>query len=411
MKNFLQKDIDLLRGLAQRVADISALPIQKEKAELWRKVNDLEMQRPVFLIEEIPWHEMNVDDELTNQTDGPWLRGIETYLRREIYKWKHMPADMVVNDYIPCPLVIHNTEFGISEDVDIVKTDETSDVVSRHFNPQIVNPEDIEKIKMPVITHDEEATEKNFQNMCDIFDGIMPVKKEGIKHIWFTPWDFLIRWWGIEQAMMDMVLRPQMVDDIVSKMVDSSLCGLEQLEKLNLLTSGNDNNRVGSGGYGYTGELDGSAATATSMWGCSNAQIFSEVSPEMHWEFALKHEMRWLEKWGMTYYGCCEPLDLKMDLMRKIPNLRKISMSPWIDLERAVKEVGNSYAFSSKPSPAVLAETEWNPATVRSNLKDFLDKAKGCQIEIIMKDISTVRNEPQRLWEFQEIAMELVQEF
>jgi len=247
--------------------------------------------------------------------------------------------------------------------------------------------------------------------MCDIFDGIMPVKKEGIKHIWFTPWDFLIRWWGIEQAMMDMVLRPQMVDDIVSKMVDSSLCGLEQLEKLNLLTSGNDNNRVGSGGYGYTGELDGSAATATSMWGCSNAQIFSEVSPEMHWEFALKHEMRWLEKWGMTYYGCCEPLDLKMDLMRKIPNLRKISMSPWIDLERAVKEVGNSYAFSSKPSPAVLAETEWNPATVRSNLKDFLDKAKGCQIEIIMKDISTVRNEPQRLWEFQEIAMELVQEF
>jgi hypothetical protein len=30
------------------------------------------------------------------------------------------------------------------------------------------------------------------------------------------------------------------------------------------------------------------------MWGCSNAQIFSEVSPQMHWEFALEHDLRWL---------------------------------------------------------------------------------------------------------------------
>ena len=45
------------------------------------------------------------------------------------------------------------------------------------------------------------------------------------------------------------------------------------------------------------------------MWGCSNAQIFSEVSPKMHWEFALEHDLRWLRRWGLNYYGCCEPLD------------------------------------------------------------------------------------------------------
>ena len=28
------------------------------------------------------------------------------------------------------------------------------------------------------------------------------------------------------------------------------------------------------------------------MWGCSNAQIFSEVSPEMHWKFAIQHDLR-----------------------------------------------------------------------------------------------------------------------
>ena len=79
-------------------------------------------------------------------------------LRMTLYQWRHMPADMVVNDYIACPLVIHSTGFGLSEDVDIVSTDETSDVVSRQFHPQIVNPEDIDKIQMPVVTYDREAT-------------------------------------------------------------------------------------------------------------------------------------------------------------------------------------------------------------------------------------------------------------
>ena len=52
------------------------------------------------------------------------------------------------------------------------------------------------------------------------------------------------------------------------------------------------------------------------MWGCSNAQIFSEVSPKFHWEFALEHDLRWLSRWGLNYYGCCEPLDGKADLLQ-----------------------------------------------------------------------------------------------
>ena len=51
---------------------------------------------------------------------------------------------MVVSDYLACPLAIHSTDFGIVEDVDIVKTDETNDIVSRHFHVQIKEPEDIE---------------------------------------------------------------------------------------------------------------------------------------------------------------------------------------------------------------------------------------------------------------------------
>ena len=136
--------------------------MHREKAELWRRLNDLEPVRPLVWINEIPWNEMNVDDELTLRCEDAWAREIELRLRRLLYQWRHMPGDMIVDAYIACPLVIHSTGFGLREDVDIVRTDDTSDVVSRHFHPQIVEPEDIEKIKMPVVTYDREQTEQNY---------------------------------------------------------------------------------------------------------------------------------------------------------------------------------------------------------------------------------------------------------
>ena len=41
----------------------------------------------------------------------------------------------------------------------------------------------------------------------------------------------------------------------------------------------------------------------------------------------------------------------------------------------------------------------------------FLEKRGGCHVELIMKDISTVRYQPQRLWEWAEIAMETALEY
>ena len=40
---------------------------------------------------------------------------------------------------------------------------------------------------------------------------------------------------------------------------------------------------------------------------------------------------------------------------------------------------------------------------------DLLDKTRGCVVEVIMKDISTVRDEPRRLREWADIAMDVVQ--
>ena len=408
------REKDLLRRLASEVAEVAELPVHAEKAHLWTTLNDLASERPMVWINEVCWNEMNVDDELTLQCEDPWARDQEAQLRRLLYQWRHFPGDMVVDNFLACPLAVHSTDFGIIEDVDIAKTDETSDVVSRHFKAQIEGWDDLEKIRMPRVTHNRQATAYRYVAMCEVYDGIMPVRKVGQSHIWFTPWDFLIRWWGIEAAMMDMIERPDLVHAAVERMVDAWMTELDQFVALNVLALDSNNTRIGSGGYGYTTSLPGDDYEAAhvkphNMWGCSNAQIFSEVSPEMHWDFATEHDLRWLERWGMTYYGCCEQLDGKMELMRRIPNLRKMSVSPWCKSQRAIEGIGSDYVISRKPNPAVLATDAWHPEQARKEIRAFLDLAEGkCHIELIMKDISTVRYEPRRLWEWEAIAMEEV---
>jgi hypothetical protein len=406
-------DTAVLRRLAGELAEIAALPVHQEKARLWQSLNDLRSVRPMVWINEIPWHEMDVDGELTLVAEHPWARDQERDLRRTLYQWRHMPGDMIVAGFLACPLAVHSTDFGIIEDVDVVATDAASDIVSRHFNVQIRGFPDLEKIHMPVVTHNEAATYHRFEAMCRVYDGILPVRKVGQTHIWYTPWDYLIRWWGIEEAMLDMVERPELVHAAVERMVDAWMTELDQFEALAALSLDCNNTRIGSGGYGYTGDLpaagfDPARVRPADMWGCSNAQIFSGVSPRMHWEFALEHDLRWLSRWGLTYYGCCEPLDRKIEILRRIPNLRKISVSPWCGTPRVVEQIGGDYVVSRKPTPAIFAEDAWNPARARKDLTDFLDQARGCHVELIMKDISTVRYQPQRLWEWAAIAREVV---
>src|SRR5512143_119906 len=169
-------DTDVLRRLASELAEVAALPHHRRKARLWQRLNDLDSARPMVWINEICWNEMNVDDELTLRSTHPWAREQERELRRTLYQWRHLPGDMIVSDFLASPLMFHSSDFGIVEDVDIVKTDETSDVVSRRFRVQIRDLADLDKIKMPVVTHNEAATEFHYQAMCDIYAGIMPVK-------------------------------------------------------------------------------------------------------------------------------------------------------------------------------------------------------------------------------------------
>jgi len=406
-------DRALLRDLAKRIARIASLPVHAEAQDMWTGLNRLEKTRPLIRIFQIPWNEMNVDDELTLQTSDPWARSLETGMRQTLYQWEHMRDDQIIEDVFYCGHALGDTGFGISEESDVTRE---SGIASRHFHEQIKTLGDIEKIRMPQVTHDEAGTRRRFEQLSELFEGILSVRMTGVSTYWFAPWDLLITWYGVDRAMLDMALNPDLVNAAMGRLVDGYLHRLRQWEELNVLSLPGPNVGVGSGGLGCTDELprpgyDPDRIATQDLWGCATPQIFSEVSPQMHWEFALRHEMRWLERWGLTYYGCCEPLHNKIDLLRQIPNLRKISVSPQADKAVAAENIGADYVASLKPNPAIVAMAGWDVELARRELTSELEQLDGCVVEIILKDISTVAGEPHRLWEWAQMAREVAETF
>jgi hypothetical protein len=413
------KNMEILRRLASKVADIASLPVQQEKKRMWSKLNMLEDTKPMIWINEISWNEMDVDDELKLCTTGEFNQYYETELRRIIYQWEHMRADMVVENYIECPLYIRNTGIGLSPIVHEAVTDPESDIKGQSFEQCLITEDDIYKIHDPQIIYDRQKNESNLQYTKEIFDGILEVRMGAPSRHDFKLEiiDEYFQLRGIEQAMIDLVLEPEFVHKSLERLYNAMLSKVKQYEELNLLKLNNGNYRIGSGGIGYTDELpvngyDPDRVRTIDMWGCAQDQIFSQVSPAMHDEFAIRYVLPWMQMFGLTYYGCCEPLHKKVNILKKIPNLRKISMSPWVNENEAIDSVGSSYVYSYKPSPAIFA-TDWEPDRIRKGLSDFLKRARnrGCIVEIILKDISTVQYKPHHLWEWAVIAAEVAENF
>jgi len=87
-------------------------------------------------------------------------------------------------------------------------------------------------------------------------------------------------------------------------------------------------------------------------------------------------------------------------------------MSPWAKKERGAEEIGRDFVFSNKPNPAFLAWDYFDDELIRKDLKATKEICRrySCPLEFILKDISTVRNDPERLKKWADIAMSVVLE-
>lgn len=407
-----QKDKEILRKLASNYMEIASLPVQREKMELWKALNRGKMQRPMVVLDQLPWHELNNDGDLTILSQNSFCRGLEWDLRSTIYKWEHFPVDMVIEPFITIPKSVFNTGYGIGADEDVLRTDETGGVLSHRYHNQIQTEEDIDKIKDMAIFHDEDTSKILMEQAQDIFAGIAPVRQSGGLQFHLGVWDALSTYMGVENIYFDLVDRPEFIHKVMERITSSVIAGIEQTNKLKIY---NDTSNTCHCSYVYTDELlpdfgAGKGTTTQNGWAFGLAQLFTSVSPAFTEEFELPYITRMAEYFGMIYYGCCDRLDDRLDVVKKIPHVKKVSCSPWSNRDVFAEKIGPELVMSNKPTPALVAEDTFEPDAVRKDLELTMAAAKrnGVNLEFILKDISTVQYKPERLTEWANVAMDVV---
>jgi len=413
-------DSRIIRDLAKEVNAIAALPVHEERKQLWTRLNRLERVRPLIHVQAIApsvWDELIPEGQL--RCTDPTTREEELRLRRILYAWEHFRDDRVVDPNAYSYIAVRGdcwlTDFGVH--AEYIEPAEKYGAAS--FRPVITTEADIDKINAePDVWVDWDETEAKHRKLCDLYGDVTPVKKICPEYgLGFGLIDTFIRWRGIEQTFIDLLERPKWIHEALERMTQACLRSLEQLEALDVLTLNNTYTMLGTGGYGWTDELpqpdfDGRHVRVKDLWGRASAQIFTEgISPEMHWEFAIQYEGRVLERFGLSGYGCCEPLHNKMHVVRRIPNLRRVAMSPWVDIDVASEAVGKDYVYTHKPHPTVVSMEHWHPDLARRQLEEALRKTRRNVVEVNLQDIHTVRNEPHRLTEWAGMAMELSEEY
>jgi hypothetical protein len=120
----------------------------------------------------------------------------------------------------------------------------------------------------------------------------------------------------------------------------------------------------------------------------------------MHDEFDLAYNEKLFGDCGLVYYGCCEPMDKKVDILRKrFKNLRKISITPWADPSVAAENIGNDYVLAAKPNPAFVSQSTFTPTPVEEEIVRYCEacKAHDTTLEFVVKEISTIANRPENL--------------
>jgi hypothetical protein len=405
-------DRSILRDLAGRVATIAELPVQAERRRWWVEHNGLRTVRPMILVfPEGSWQELLTEEDLI--CEAKRAREIERQLRIRIYYHEHFQDDTVIEKNWVVNKVIRSTGWGL-EPRRIPSTEARG---SWLFDPVIRDLADMKKLHFPEITYDEAATQAALDEVQDLFGDILDVQLKGVAHISYHLMAQYTALRGLEQVMMDMVLNPDWLHDAMAFLTEGHKRVLQQYVDQNLLSLNNDGTYHSSGGNGYTDDLpapgfDPDHVRPVDMWASAEAQELAGVSPDMHLAFSLRYEKELLAPFGLNGYGCCEDLTRKLGNVLTIPKIRRISISPFADVDRCAEQLGGDYIYSWKPNPAHLVG-DFDEERIRAYLRHAVEatQANGCVMEMILKDTHTCEHRPERFDRWLAIAREVRAEF
>jgi hypothetical protein len=378
-----------------------------------REMHSLKPGRPPVWIDEIPWHEMDIDGALTLRCESKQGQDMERHFRRILYRWKYIQVDMVVEDAFYVPKAFTDSGIGIKIKEETLATNEANNIVSHHYEDQLDTEEKVEALQIPVIEARPDIDKENLETAGDVLEGIMPVKLRG-HGIYYAPWDEIAMLRGIENCLVDMLSNPELVHKTVAKFTEIGISRYTRMEAQGLLDF---NIPALHCTPPYCDELpakdwDGGRVRLKDVWFRGMAQLFSSASPAMQDEFDLQYMRRLMDRCGLSYYGCCEPLDRFIPYLKKVPNMRKIGVSPWADVRSSAEQMGGDYVFARKPNPANVAR-DFSREVVEKEITETIEACleNKCPYEFVLKDISTVNGNPQNLIEWAKTVTETIDRY
>jgi len=400
-------DIQVLRELAREYRELFHKEVQDERRDLWRRHNSLKRTRPLIYARwgaaapEIIYPHLVCED--------PFYRGHEIFLRQMIFQ------DQIGDDYILEPWITQRASYVTPPDgpwgPKVETTPLTMEGGSFKVNSPIKELADISKLAKPQHKINEEETERNVSRLRDAVGDIIEVNVD--RGPLYTMWHGdistdLAYLRGLEQVMWDMHDNPKWLHEVLAFMRDGILETHEQAERAGDWRLANHQNQA----MAYAEELRDPCANSgpvkrAELWVFAAAQELTLVSPEMHDEFMLRYQIPIMEKFGLAAYGCCEDLTHKIDIVRKIPNLRRIGVTPRADVVASADQIGEDYVFSWRPNPAEMVCCGFDADHVRKVVGNAMEAAKGCHVDITLKDVQTVENEPDRLRKWVEVVREI----
>ncbi|MBF0244111.1 MAG: hypothetical protein HQL31_02400 [Planctomycetes bacterium] len=406
---FENNDRTILRECARKLVELSRTQMMSERRDLWRQHNRMESVRPVVYIDpQGAWPELVLDKSLL--CGEPAARDIERLLRRKIYVAEHFASDNVAEAEWIVRKVVHSSGWGLE-----AKRSHSSDERGAFgFDPVIKDYSDLKKLRCPEITYDEKETNDRLQFCQDLFGDILQVHLKGIDHLSYHLMNQFSALRGLQETLMDMIDNPLMIHDAMMFLEEGHHRILKQFTAQNLLGLNNDNTPIYTSGHGYTNELPGPGHDPANirpadLWGWAEAQEMAVVSPEMHAEFVFPYEKRLLEPFGLNGYGCCDDVTDKLNFVLTIPRLRRVSVSPWANVDKCAERIRDKAIFMWKPHPAHLVGN-FNPSKIRDYLKHTVKVARSCNcsLEIVLLDTHTCENHPERFEAWAQIAHQAV---
>ena len=163
-----------------------------------------------------------------------------------------------------------------------------------------------------------------------------------------------------------------------------------------------DNQMAGPRAYGYVSDLPdpdaAGPARLTDLWCWAESQETTIISPAMYEEFFLPYLARVSSRFGLVYYGCCEPVHDRLETDHGGHPQPALRLGLGLGRLRA-RWPACSAATTSSPASRPGAHQRPDPAlgACRGGPARTYEAARDCNVELLFRDVYDVGGDRPRL--------------